>query len=343
MLKMLTVIMSLISCLILANCSSDLGVSPDTTTKQADLGSIPYNWEVDNFKISGIGSKTGPVGCNYNGRLYVFCRGNSTTSLYYKYSDNEGSNWSAQYKIPVNVRSSHSPAVVVFNNKIWVLYKGENGNSIFYMTMDASGNWSSQGQLLDCKTNVAPSATSDDNYLYLAFKGYQTYKMYVKRISKSGELTLVALKNSEPETNATPAIGIMPDGMPAIVYNKNGTSGGINKACLMLLKCSGQSTTQMTWLDPKVVCNTAARTNTDWAGAVCSNNGIFTVFWKGEHDNRIYYSGCDANQVWTLQYNIPSARTGAVPGVCTVNSKVVILFKGQSSPDLYISKGKPIH
>ncbi|NLG18403.1 MAG: hypothetical protein GX556_13805 [Fibrobacter sp.] len=198
--------------------------------------------------------------------------------------------------------------------------------------------------LIDHDRQPAPSATADNNYLYLAFNGYQSDVLHIKRFTKSGELNLISLYfPEEVRSNASPAIGIMPDGLPAVIYNKNRDSNGISKYSLRLLKCSGQSTTQMTWLAPTVVCNGVARTRTDWGASVCCNSELFVVFWKGQTDNRIYYTGCDSNRDWTLQYNIPSARTYAVPGVCTINSKVAVLFKGQSTPYLYISKGVPVH
>lgn len=323
----------------LNGCSPDTAVSPSTNGKTADLGSIPYTWEVDQSTIPGCASSDGPVGCTFNGRQYMFYRGNNTTNLFYLYSTDEGTTWSAQFQVPAGAQSKYRPAVASFNGRLWVFYRGVSSNKILYMSMDINGNWSPQQQFDDCETTDAPSATADNNYCYIAFKGGSSNVIHIKRFTATTTLPLQSLYNPATiRTSTTPAIGLMPDGLPAIVYTRN--DGG---SIVHILKCSGQNDNIMTWLDPRVIGDGSWETKENWSVGVTNNSEMLVVFFKGNSDNRIYYAGCDANMIWTQEYTLNSPRTNDVPGACTFGKKVFVFFKAQTNGNLLFSRGAPIH
>lgn len=78
----------------------------------------------------GVYERSGPVGTEFQSKLYVVYRGHSSDRLWFN-TMTSGGVWSATAAIGSG-KTSAGPGVVVFANKLWVFFKGLTSNTKYF-------------------------------------------------------------------------------------------------------------------------------------------------------------------------------------------------------------------
>lgn len=135
--------------------------------------------------IAGTNTKTTPSATVFNNKIYLFYKGPSSTTIYYRYRNTGGSTWSSEFSLNTSEsRTPSTPTVRKIGNLLYLVYRGED-NRIYYRTMDSNGNWSSQTAThSSSRTSSAPDiALTDDNWLVISYRDRSTNRPYYIRAS----------------------------------------------------------------------------------------------------------------------------------------------------------------
>lgn len=136
-----------------------------------------------NTQISGTNTDTTPSATVFNNRVYLFYKGPSSTTIYYRYRSTGGSSWSSEYHLDTSEsRTPSTPTVRTIDNKLFLVYRGED-NKIYYRTMDTNGNWTSQTSTSSsARTSSAPDiALVDQSWLDISYRDQSTNRpLYIR-------------------------------------------------------------------------------------------------------------------------------------------------------------------
>ena len=249
--------------------------------------------------------------CGFNSLLYAVWKGViGDDGLWF--SSFDGTNWSAQQKIP-GVASSVGPSLAVFEGKLYAAWKGAgNDQSLWYAWFDGT-NWSAQQQIPRVASSIGPSLAVFGGQLYAAWKGwYDDQSLWY--VSFDG----TNWSAQQPIPGVSSSIGPS----LAVLGSK------------LYAAWKGQYDDQRLWF--------ASFDGTNWSAqepipgvassigpSLATFGGRLYAAWKGaSKDQSLWYASFDGAN-WSGQQQIPGVSSSIGPSLAVLGSKLYAAWKGR--------------
>jgi hypothetical protein len=134
-------------------------------------------WETDT-PVPNTGMSGSPSAVVYNGKIYVFHKGQGSTNEHLWFNTFDGSNWGGDQQVPGLLMSESPSACLHYDTtvskwKIYVFHQGSGGGTLWYTSFDGSV-WATDRQVTINGISASPSAVSYHDKIYVFHHGTGT-------------------------------------------------------------------------------------------------------------------------------------------------------------------------
>lgn len=124
---------------------------------------------------NGALSPYGPAATIFNGKIYLFHKGNTNNYIYYSTST-DGVNWTSDTILPNGAQTVGTASATVHNGRIYVIHPSNTSSPNIYISMSPDGvNWGSE--------IIVPVTNYDHNVPSIFSSGGNLYLCYAKIVS----------------------------------------------------------------------------------------------------------------------------------------------------------------
>jgi hypothetical protein len=252
-------------------------------------------WGTTNPQIPNAQTPDGPGAAYFNNTVFAFFRGVSSNKIYYSYSS-DGSTWSGgNTELGNGAETSDDPASIVFKGNLFLFYRGKGGifpeGRIYYSQSGDGFNWTGNNEV-----NVT-SGVSINTYTEPAVATDGTY-LY---------LFIVYSYDTPPPPGGTLDKKI-------VVYRSfNGTDW-------TFLTDSGE-TTSVTGTPKRGI----------GVAAALYQSQLYLAFKAESNNNLLIKKYNISNGIWSSVQQVLSAKTNQRPSLATNGSRLVAVYKGNTS------------